>query len=325
MIGVPIEDRYKIFHWTNQALGAADAGQIDPEYFQGEGRAEQAQVEMFTYVYALCEERRQAPRDDIASGLLNAEVDGEKLTDLDLGAFFMFLSSAGTKRPQRLRTIHASREPGAVGQVRARSRRDDRRCRRRDAAMVVARDVPAAQRHRRHGGCAPRPCAGDKGRSGAVSANRDEDVFEDPFRFDIERNPNDHRLRSAGSALLPRREPSLGSSVSSSLRWRQISRAGEHRSPGVPALQRGRRIKHLHRPRARRQVNSGQCACRRSANRRNRSMIAPARPGRRCGRAFEELELGVGDGGAQVQLILEWRERRLRRREHQRRVRMAAT
>ena len=195
MIGVPIEDRDKIFYWTNQALGAADAGQIDPEYFQGEGRAEQAQIEMFTYVYALCEERRGAPRDDIMSALLHAEVDGEKLTDLDLGAFFMFLSSAGneTTRNAAAYGMHAFTEnpeqwdklvqdpdgmiAGAVEEM----------LRWSSPVMSLRRNVTVDTELR---GQILR--AGDKVALWYVSANRDEDVFADPFRFDIERNPNDH-------------------------------------------------------------------------------------------------------------------------------------
>ena len=195
MIGVPIEDRYKIFYWTNQALGAADAGQIDPEYFQGEGRAEQAQVEMFTYVYALCEERRQAPRDDIMSALLNAEVDGEKLTDLDLGAFFMFLSSAGnettrnaaaygiyafTENPEQWDKLVQDPDGMIAGAV-------EEMLRWSSPVMYLRRNVTVDTELR---GQTLR--AGDKVALWYVSANRDEDVFEDPFRFDIERSPNDH-------------------------------------------------------------------------------------------------------------------------------------
>jgi hypothetical protein len=76
LIGVPKEGRHKIFHWTNQVLGAADGGEVDPEYFISEDQVARAEMEMFLYVRELCEQRRTEPRDDIMSELLRAELDG---------------------------------------------------------------------------------------------------------------------------------------------------------------------------------------------------------------------------------------------------------
>jgi methyl-branched lipid omega-hydroxylase len=97
LIGVPKEDRHKIFHWTNQVLGAADGGEVDAEHFLSEDQVARAQMEMFLYVRELCEQRRKEPRDDIMSELLRAQLEGHKLTDPELAAFFMFLSAAGNE------------------------------------------------------------------------------------------------------------------------------------------------------------------------------------------------------------------------------------
>jgi cholest-4-en-3-one 26-monooxygenase len=104
LIGVPREDRHKIFDWTNRMVGDED-----PEYFVGEDQVLQAQVEMFTYVRELCERRRSEPRDDIMTALLQAEVEGDKLTDLELNAFFLFLSAAGNETTRNAAThgLHA--------------------------------------------------------------------------------------------------------------------------------------------------------------------------------------------------------------------------
>jgi len=64
---------------------------------------------MFVYVHELCEQRRREPQDDIMSALLQAELEGDKLTDLELNAFFLFLSSAGneTTRNAAAHGLHA--------------------------------------------------------------------------------------------------------------------------------------------------------------------------------------------------------------------------
>jgi cholest-4-en-3-one 26-monooxygenase len=195
LIGVPVEDRGKIFYWTSQTLGTADAGEIDPEYFKGEGQAEQAQFEMFMYVHELCEQRRKEPRDDIMSALLQAEVDGQKLSDADLGGFFLFLSSAGneTTRNAAAHGLHAFladpqewdklvQDPeglvdGATEEI----------LRWSSPVMYLRRNVMCDTELR---GQALQ--TGDKVSLWYVSANRDEEVFDDPFHFDIVRRPNDH-------------------------------------------------------------------------------------------------------------------------------------
>jgi cholest-4-en-3-one 26-monooxygenase len=195
LIDVPKEDRQTIFHWTNQVLEAADGGEVDPEYFISEGQVAQALLAMFLYVQELCEQRRQEPRDDIMRELLQAELEGHKLTDFELAAFFMFLSAAGneTTRNAAAHGLRAFLEDpkewdklvqDPEGLVTSAT---EEILRWASPTMYLRRNVTADTELR---GQALK--AGDKLNLWYVSANRDEDVFEDPFRFDIERQPNEH-------------------------------------------------------------------------------------------------------------------------------------
>jgi cholest-4-en-3-one 26-monooxygenase len=201
LIGVPNEDRHKIFEWTNQALGMADGGEMDPEYFLSDDQVLQAQGEMFLYVQDLCEQRRREPRDDIMSELLQAEIEGHGLSDPELAAFFLFLSSAGNETTRNAATYGLSAfsaEPGEwdkfvqdpeglVGGV------IEEILRWATPVMYLRRNVTSATALRGH-----ELEVGDKVSVWYVSANRDEEVFEDPFRFNIERAPNDHVAFGAG-------------------------------------------------------------------------------------------------------------------------------
>jgi cholest-4-en-3-one 26-monooxygenase len=190
LIGVPAEDRHKLVEWTNSLVGADD-----PEFSTGENEMYQAMAEMFAYVEDLSSRRRAEPRDDIMSELLTAEVDGDKLTDLELNAFFLFLSSAGNETTRNAAAHGLSAfldNPGEYDKLvqdpegLARSATEEI-LRWATPVMYLRRNVTTDTELRGH------PLkAGDKVGLWYVSANRDEDVFDDPFRFDIERQPNDH-------------------------------------------------------------------------------------------------------------------------------------
>src|SRR5437870_4688876 len=75
MMGVPIEDRHKVFEWSNTMIGFDD-----PEYGAGSNEAGKvAAAEIYMYANQLAAEHRRCPRDDMVSVLLDAEVEGEKL------------------------------------------------------------------------------------------------------------------------------------------------------------------------------------------------------------------------------------------------------
>src|SRR5207248_8852168 len=84
LIGVPLEDRGKLFDWSNRMIGSED-----PEYAVSREEAMGASIEMFMYAQQLADERRGTPTDDILSVLVEAEVDGDRLTEMDFNLFFM--------------------------------------------------------------------------------------------------------------------------------------------------------------------------------------------------------------------------------------------
>jgi cytochrome P450 len=143
----------------------------------------------------LAEARRSVPADDLMTGLVQAEVDGERLTDAEIGAFFVLLAVAGNDTT-RHSTSHAMKvlcdfpdqrdilredlegriETAVEEFVRwATPVMDFRRTATRDTEL---RGVPIA--------------AGEKVVLFYTSANRDEAAFEDPGRFDVLRSPNHH-------------------------------------------------------------------------------------------------------------------------------------
>jgi cholest-4-en-3-one 26-monooxygenase len=190
LIGVPREDRHKIFEWSNTMIGSED-----PEYIVSPDEMLNAQIEMFQYAQQLAEQRRENPLDDIITALLSAEVDGHSLSDMDFNLFFLLLSVAGNETTRNaishgmnaflenpdqydlLVSDPARYMPGAVEEIL------------RWATPVLyfrrncTKDTVVGGQQIREG---------DKISLWYISANRDEDVFEDPFRFDITRDPNDH-------------------------------------------------------------------------------------------------------------------------------------
>ena len=92
LLGVPREDRHKLFDWSNRMVGSED-----PEYQVAEEHVTAAQIDMFIYAQELATKRRAEPHEDIVSTLLAAEIDGDQLTDMDFNLFFMLLSVAGNE------------------------------------------------------------------------------------------------------------------------------------------------------------------------------------------------------------------------------------
>ncbi len=92
MMGIPPEDEAQIFQWTNVILGVGD-----PEYVGSFEQLLGVLMQMFAYAQKLGEQRRADPGDDIASVLMHAEVDGERLTPQEFGSFFILLAVAGNE------------------------------------------------------------------------------------------------------------------------------------------------------------------------------------------------------------------------------------
>src|SRR5262245_36000998 len=189
MLGVPNEDRHKLFEWSNRMIGSED-----PEYEVSADEVMNAQVEMFMYANELAAQRRNEPRDDIITALLDAEVDGDKLTEMDFNLFFLLLAVAGNETTRnsishgikafcdfpdqyQLLVEDPSRAASATEEI----------VRWASPVMYFRRNVLKDTELR-----GQQIKAGDKISMWYISANRDEDVFDRPFEFDILRSPNEH-------------------------------------------------------------------------------------------------------------------------------------
>jgi cholest-4-en-3-one 26-monooxygenase len=189
LLGVPQEDRRKVFDWSNRMIGSED-----PEY-QIEGvDSGEAAMAVFSYAEELAAARRLEPRQDLVSTLINAEVEGEKLDQLELDLFFMLLIVAGNETTRNLMS-------GAM--VAFFDHPDQWEKLRQDRSLLpsaveeMLRFVTPVMHFRRTvvadtelGGQALQE--GDKIVFWHTSANRDESVFTDPDTFDIARSPNSH-------------------------------------------------------------------------------------------------------------------------------------
>lgn len=189
MIGLPEADWPRMFELSNTLVGFDD-----PDLRATPEEGEAAAAEIYAYCDAVAADRRANPRDDLMTALVQAEVDGERLTDLELNLFFVTLVVAGNEttrnlvshamlalieHPDQLRRLRE--DPGlwptAVEEMLrwGTSIHNFRRTATRDTELRGQRIA-----------------AGDKVVMYYMSANRDEEVFEDPFRFDVGRTPNDH-------------------------------------------------------------------------------------------------------------------------------------
>ncbi|WP_183093013.1 cytochrome P450 [Nocardioides stalactiti] len=185
LIGVPQEDRKKLFHWSNQML-AGD----DPDYQDVDGA--EAAAEVLMYAMAMAADRKAAPRDDIVTKLLEADKEGRGLTDDEFGYFVIILTVAGNETTRNAIThgMNAFFDNPDQWELWKRERPETMV----DEVVRWATPVTVFQRTAltdvEVGGVEVKK--GQRVGLFYASANFDEDVFEDPFRFDITRDPNPH-------------------------------------------------------------------------------------------------------------------------------------
>jgi cholest-4-en-3-one 26-monooxygenase len=189
LLGVPQEDRRMVFEWSNRMIGSED-----PEYqLEGVDPGESA-MQVFSYAEELAANRRLAPRQDLVSVLLQAEVEGEKLDQLELDLFFLLLIVAGNETTRNLMS-------GAMTAFF--DHPDQWELLRQDRSLLapaveeMLRYVTPVMHFRRtatmdHELGGQKIQEGDKVVFWHTSANRDESVFTDPDAFDIARRPNNH-------------------------------------------------------------------------------------------------------------------------------------
>jgi cytochrome P450 len=192
MLGVPHSDWPTLFRWTNEIIGGGD-----PEFQRGKNSNEtflQARMEMFTYFTNLVDERRKRPTNDVTSIIANAEVNGAPLPALELLSYLLVLVVAGNE------TTRNATSGGLLALI---ERPDQFRRLKSDPNLIksaveeiVRWTSPVIQFARTASSDAV--VHGQKIRAGESvclfypSANRDEEVFDEPFKFDIGRNPNPH-------------------------------------------------------------------------------------------------------------------------------------
>jgi len=90
LLGVPQEDRDKLFRWSNEMTGGEDPefADVDPAV---------SSMELIMYAMAMADERGKNPTDDIVTTLIQADIDGEKLSDDEFGFFVIMLAVAGNE------------------------------------------------------------------------------------------------------------------------------------------------------------------------------------------------------------------------------------
>jgi len=184
LLGIPQEDRRKIFAWSNQMVGADD-----PEY-QADGR--DAAAELVGYSMVLAEDRRACPRDDIITKLVHAQLDGDDLNSDEFGFFMVLLSVAGNE------TTRNAISHGMLAFLDHPEQWDLFRDQRPETAVdeIVRWATPVTVFQRT--ALADTELGGRQIKAGQRvglfyrSANFDESVFDAPERFDVLRNPNPH-------------------------------------------------------------------------------------------------------------------------------------
>ena len=201
LMGVPQADRHKLFAWANATLDYDDH-----DLGQSSAKAQEAGAAMFEYGTWLMQEKRRCPADDIISAVANARIpnDGgepEALDDLEVQMFFNLLIAAGSEttrnslaaglvalidHPDQWQALAADRSllPSATEEIL-----------RRTSSTAYNRRTATTDVELR----GTRIAAGAKVLLWWSSANHDEDVFADPFRFDVRRRPNRHLAFGHGS------------------------------------------------------------------------------------------------------------------------------
>ena len=185
LMGVPQDERKKLFDWSNQLVGDQD-----PEFASNDGMT--ASAELMMYGMQLAAERADSPAEDLVTKLIQADVEGHKLTDDEFGFFVIILAVAGnettrnsitqgmmafTDHPDQWELFKKERPATAADEIV------------RWACPITSFQRTALEDTELDG------VPIKKGQRVVIfyrSANFDEDVFDDPHTFNILRDPNPH-------------------------------------------------------------------------------------------------------------------------------------
>jgi len=191
LLGIPESDFPRMLKLTQELFGSDDS-----EFKRGSSNGDQlpALLDMFGYFNTVTASRREHPTADLASAIANAHIDGEPLSDIDTVSYYLIVATAGhdttsatisgglhglIENQDQLRRLRENLDlmPLATEEM-IRWATPVKEFMRTAAEDTTVRGVSIA--------------AGESLLLSYVSANRDEDVFEDPFRFDVGRDPNKH-------------------------------------------------------------------------------------------------------------------------------------
>ena len=192
LLGLPEDDFPRMHMLTQEMFGGED------EEYNKRGKSPEEQLtillDFFTYFSELTASRREHPTEDLASAIANGRVDGEPLSDVDTASYYVIVASAGhdttkdaisggllalIENPSELERLRQNMDlmPTAVEEM-VRWATPVKEFMRTAAEDTTVRGVPIGK--------------GESVYLAYVSGNRDEEVFDDPFRFDVSRDPNKH-------------------------------------------------------------------------------------------------------------------------------------
>jgi cytochrome P450 len=191
LLGLPESDFPRMLKLTQEMFGGDDA-----EFQRGTTPEDMLAVllDFFNYFAALTAARREHPTEDLASAIANARIDGEPLSDVDTTSYYVIVASAGhdttsaaisggmlalAENPDELERLsqHMDLMPNAVEEI-IRWVTPVKEFMRTATEDTEVRGTPIAK--------------GESVLLSYVSANRDEEIYPDPFRFDVGRDPNKH-------------------------------------------------------------------------------------------------------------------------------------
>jgi cholest-4-en-3-one 26-monooxygenase len=182
LLGVPQEDRLKIFDWSNRMISSEDDAED----------AQTASFETLSYFMEMAEARKECPAEDIVTKLVTADIDGQELSSDEFGFFTILLSVAGneTTRNAISHGMVAFMENPEQWEIYKRERPET------TADEIVRWSTPVVSFQRT--AMQDTELSGQQIKAGErvgmyyAAANFDPDVFEDPYTFNIRRDPNPH-------------------------------------------------------------------------------------------------------------------------------------
>jgi len=207
ILGVPREDEPRMLKLTQELFGATDpdlrreGGEDTPEARQAEVQA--TLTDFFNYFNALTEDRRANPRDDVASTIANASIDGRPISAFDAVSYYLIVATAG----------HDTTSSSTAGAMWALAERPDEFAKVRANPALIPGLVDESirwttpVRHFMRSAAADTELRGQAIAKGEwlmlcyPSGNRDEEVFEEPMAFRVDRSPNRHLAFGYGAHL----------------------------------------------------------------------------------------------------------------------------